>query len=83
MIRTFQVRQFSISKSDQPSGLLSFRDSQKAKPAAGSAAKNGRASLSARKKTKVEDDDDFEFDDGGLPDEDLGRQITPFLFPVF
>lgn len=51
--------------------FLSFRDSPKAKPTVGG--KNGRASLSARKKTKVvDDDDDFEFDDGGLPDEDLG-----------
>jgi hypothetical protein len=41
------------------------------------AATNGRASLSARKKTKVvDDDDDFEFDDGGLPDEDLGMLLS-------
>ena len=48
------------------------KESRKATSAATGSAKNGRASLSGRKKAKVEDDDDFEFDDAGLADEDLG-----------
>lgn len=39
-----------------------------------------KKTTSARKKSKVLDDDDFEFDDGGIQDDALGTPVSP-LYP--
>lgn len=77
----------TISRLNRPEqkhpGSLIGREPRMIKSVATSTAKNGRASLSGRKKAKVEDDDDFEFDDAGLLDEDLGTHETLFTFLLY